>query len=228
MRLPYRRTFLWAAVAVLGAACTFVSFHRYVTWLRSQIPAGGLVPVVVAARDIEAGEVIGRNVLRTARAPAGVAPKGALRSVRSAVGSVAAVFLEEGQTLTARTIGREGPSALVPRGMRAYDLPADFGSGSALVPRQGDRVDVIATFPGDGTGEAMSRTVLSWRTVAGFASGGGGPDSSDSMGAGSGFGEAGSGSSGRITLLVTPEEAERLAMAESFGRIRVVLASALP
>jgi Flp pilus assembly protein CpaB len=224
MRLPYRRTSLWTGVAVLGAVCTFVSFHRYVGWLRSQIPAGGLVPVVVAARDIEAGQVVGPGVLRTALVPAGVVPKGALRSVRSAVGSAATVFVEEGQTVTARTIGREGPSALLPRGMRAYDLPADFGSGS-LVPRQGDRVDVIATFPGDATGEATTRTVLSGTTVAGFASGGGG---SDSMGAGSGFGEAGSGSSGRITLLVTPEEAERLAMAESFGRIRVVLASVLP
>jgi Flp pilus assembly protein CpaB len=42
------------------------------------------------------------------------------------------------------------------------------------------------------------------------------------------LGDAGSGSGGRITLLVTPEEAEHLAMAESLGRIRVVLASALP
>jgi hypothetical protein len=40
--------------------------------------------------------------------------------------------------------------------------------------------------------------------------------------------DAGSGSGGRIILLVTPEEAEHLAMAESVGRVRVVLASALP
>src|SRR5436190_6301587 len=105
---PYRRTAMWAVVAVVGAVCTFVSFHRYVGWLRSQIPAGGLVSVVVAASDIEAGQAIGRDLLRTVRVPAGAAPKGAVRSVGEALGSTAAVFVEEGQTLTARTIGQGG------------------------------------------------------------------------------------------------------------------------
>ena len=221
----YRRTALWTAVAVAAAACTFVSFHRYVGWLRSQIPPGGLVSVVVAASDIEAGQAIGRDLLRTVRVPAGAAPKGAVRSVGEALGSTAAVFVEEGQTLTARTIGQDGASALVPHGMLAYDLPADFGPGSGLVPRQGDRVDVIAAFPSAAGSEGTAETVLRWRMVAGFTAGG---DQAGSMSAAPDLGGAGSGSGGRITLLVTSEEAEHLAMAESLGRIRVVLASALP
>lgn len=221
----YRRTALWTAVAVVGAACTFVSFHRYVGWLQSQIPAGGLVSVVVAGGDIEAGQAIGRDLLRTARVPAAAVPKGALRSANDALGTTAAAFVEEGQTLTARTIGRGGASALVPRGMLAYDLPADFGPGSGLVPRHGDRVDVIASFPSAASGGGTAETVLRWRMVAGFTAAGGG---ADSMSAAPDLGDTGSGSGGRITLLVTPEEAEHLAMAESLGRIRVVLASALP
>jgi pilus assembly protein CpaB len=221
----YRRTAMWSAVAVAGAVCTFVSFHRYVGWLRSQIPAGGLVTVVTAASDIEAGETIGRDVLRIARVPAGTVPIGAIRSVSQAAGSVASVFVEEGQTLTARTIGRGGASSLVPRGMLVYDLPADFGAGSGLVPRQGDRVDVIAAFPSGAGGEATAETVLRRALVAGFTAAGGG---ADSMSAAPELADAGSASGGRITLLVTPEEAEDLAMAESLGRVRVVLASAVP
>ena len=221
----YRRTALWTAVAVAAAFCTFVSFHRYVGWLRSQIPPGGLASVVVAASDIEAGQAIGRGQLRTIRVPAAAVPKGALRSAGQAVGSTAALSIEEGQTLTPRTIGQGGASALVPRGMLAYDLPADFGPGSGLVPRQGDRVDVIAAFPSAGGGEGTAETVLRWRMVAGSAAGG---DQAGNMSAAPDIGDARSGSSGRITLLVTSEEAEHLAMAESLGRIRVVLASALP
>lgn len=228
--LPYRRTALWAAVAVVGAVCTFVSFHRYVGWLRAQIPAGGLVTVVAAASDIEAGDTVGREDLRTVQVPAEAAPNGALRSVGGVVGAVATVFVEEGQILTARIAGRSGASALVPRGMLAYDLPAAFGSSPGLVPRQGDRVDVIAVFP-SAEGEATAETVLRWRAVAGFTAGGEGaanmsaaPDPADPAD----LGDAGAAVGGRITLLVTPEEAEHLAMAESTGRVRVVLASALP
>jgi Flp pilus assembly protein CpaB len=166
--------------------------------------------------------------LRQVRVPAEAAPRGAFHSVGEAAGAVATVFVEEGQILTARIAGRDGASALVPRGMLAYDLPAAFGPGPGLVPRQGDRVDVIAVLPSAEGGEARAETVLRWRAVAGFTvlSEGAGsmsaaPDPAD-------LGDAGAASSGRITLLVTPEEAEHLAMAESMGRVRVVLASALP
>jgi pilus assembly protein CpaB len=226
--LPYRRTVLWAVVAVVGAVCTFVSLHRYLGSLRAQIPAGGLVTVVVAAGDIEAGSPIGREDVRTARMPADTAPKGAFRSVGDAAGAAATVFVEEGQILTARIVGRDGASALVPRGLLAYDLPAAFGSGPGLVPRQGDRVDVIATLPSGQDGEMTARTVLRWRAVAGFTAGGEGADSMSAAPDVANLGDAGAGLGGHITLLVTPEEAEHLAMVESLGRVRVVLASALP
>jgi pilus assembly protein CpaB len=222
-RLRYRRTTVWAGLALLGAACTVVSLQRYIGWLRAQIPAGGLVEVAVAARDIEAGQVIEAGMVRTAGLPARAVPRGALRSADAAVGNAAMTPLDEGQALTARTIGRGGPSALVPKGMRAFDLLADAGG---LAPRQGDRVDVIATFPGDVTTPPTATTVLRWRAVAGFMAA---SDASATMGFGPALGDVeGSSPPGRITLLVTPEEAERLAMAETYGHLRVVLGPADP
>ncbi|MGH2690241.1 MAG: RcpC/CpaB family pilus assembly protein, partial [Actinomycetota bacterium] len=155
--------------------------------------------------------------------PAGAVPRGALRSAGDAVGRAAMTPLDEGQAFTSRSIGLGGPSALVPKGMRAYDLLADAGG---LAPRQGDRVDVIATFPGDGIGPPSASTVLRWRAVAGFRVA---PEASVTMGFGPASGDVeGSSPPGRITLLVTPEEAEQLAMAETYGRLRVVLAPAEP
>lgn len=222
-RLRYRRTTLWAAVALLGAVCTAAGLQRYIGSLRAQVPPGGLVDVAVAARAIEPGEVVEAGMVRTAGLPAGVVPRGALRTAEAAVGSAAMVPLDEGQAFTERTVGRGGPSALVPSGMRAYDLAADAGG---LAPRQGDRVDVIATFPGDGMVPPSATTVLRWRAVAGFRAA---SDPSATMGFGPALGDVeGSSPPGRITLLVTPEEAEQLAMAETYGHLRVVLAPALP
>jgi hypothetical protein len=81
-------------------------------------------------------------------------------------------------------------------------------------------------FPGDGVVGPTASTVLRWRAVAGF---GVAADPSATMGFGPALGDVeGSSPPGRITLLVTPEEAEQLAMAETYGRLRVVLAPALP
>ncbi|MGH2722575.1 MAG: SAF domain-containing protein, partial [Actinomycetota bacterium] len=70
-RLRYRRTTLWAAVALLGAGAMAASLHRYIGALRAQVPPGGLVEVAVAARDIEPGEVLEAGMVRTAGLPAG-------------------------------------------------------------------------------------------------------------------------------------------------------------
>lgn len=224
MNLLLRRALLCWAVAAAGAVTTVVAIGRHIEALRAQIPEGGLVEVVVAARDIEAGERLEAAMLRTARMPAASAPSSAVAGVAAAEGSEATVALDEGQAVTARTIGRSGPSSLVPPGLRAYDVLADVPTGSALAPRQGDRVDVIVVLT-DPAGQASAGTILRHRLVAAV----GGGDGSTPLGGGDGFGDvARSGSPGRITLLVTPEEAEQLAMAESYGRIRVVLAPAVP
>ena len=224
--LAYRRTLLWGSVALLGVISTAAGLSSYLARLREQIPAGGLRTVVVAARDIAAGEMLSADMLRTAGIPAAAVADGAIRSIDTAVGSAASFPIDEGQTLTARTIGRSGPSSLVPRGMRAYAVTAELPAGSGLTPGPGDRVDVLATFPADVTGEAVSVTILRWRQVTAAPAA---ADASDTMGADSAFGDLGAGTSAaRITLLVTPEEAERLAMAESFGRITVVLAPSRP
>ena len=110
---------------------------------------------------------------------------------------------------------------MVPDGMRAYSLSAQAVAGLAIRPRAGDRVDVLVTYPGE-DGAATTETILRSAKVATLS-----PDASSTKGVGEALGVPSvSGERTGLTVLVTPEQAEDLAKAESLGKIAVVLAPA--
>lgn len=222
LALTRRRTSIWGALAVIAALATGLAVYSYLSWLRSQIPLSGrLVPIVVAARDIEPGTVIDPSMITIARHPERYLPSGALSDEKKAIGSVVRIPIFEGEAVTSRKLGRTGGlSSVVPPGSRAYSLIIPSGAGLGFLPKPGDRVDVIATFPREVLGEATSVTVLRAKEVAAVSMSNGG---SSSVAGKLGIeGAAQTGAS--ITLFVTPSEAEKLAMAESLGRITLVLA----
>ena len=217
---------MWASLALLGAVATAVSIYIYLSSLRAQIPiAGKLVPMVVAATDIEAGDVLSNDMVRMTEHPSRYLPEGAIQSRALAAGRTAAVPILRGEPVTSRKIGRTtGASSVVPAGMRAYSLGAHSGISIAMLPKAGDHVDVLATFPGEVLGDPTTVTILRFARVASVTTGkkAGGAVASQLVGDGSAH------SNWSLTLLVTPEEAERLAMAESLGRVAVVLAPLEP
>lgn len=220
LALTRRRTSVWGIVAILAATATAIAVYSYLSWLRSQVPiAGKLVPMVVASRDLSPGTLIAADMVRVVDHPENYLPSGALLSLDSVVGKVVSSFVFEGDPITARRIADKGGlSAALPKGMRAYSLVVTSGLG--VIPRPGDRVDVIVTFPREVLGEATSMTVLRSREVASVGVGAG-----ESGEVASRLGIAAPGQSGvEITLYVTGDEAQRLAMAESLGRVTVVLA----
>lgn len=215
---------MWGLMAVLAAAAAGVAVYSYLSYLRSQIPvAGKLVPMVVAAHDIEPGIRVSPGDLELIDHPERYLPDGAIPQMDTVVGKVAAVPIFEGEPLTLRKLGDSGGlSSIVPEGMRAFSLPLTSGAGLGFLPEVGDRVDVIATLPAEVLGEPTSVTILTSREVAavGGAGSGGGPIDRR-------LGLEGASSGLHITLFVTPEESERLAMAEALGRITIVLAPSL-
>jgi pilus assembly protein CpaB len=215
---------VWGLVAVLAAIAAGVAVYSYLSYLRSQIPvAGRLVPMVVAAHDIEPGIRVSPGDLDLIDHPERYLPDGALAEMEAVVGKVAAVPIFQGEPLTLRKLGEgSGLSSIVPEGMRAFSLPLTSGAGLGFLPEVGDRVDVIATLPAEVLGEPTSVTILRSREVA--AVGGGAPGGGAIEGR---LGLDGTTSGLHITLFVTPEESERLAMAETLGRITVVLAPSL-
>jgi pilus assembly protein CpaB len=221
--LARRRRSAWSMLALVAAAATGISVFSYVSWLRAQVPSsGGLVPTVVAVRDIDSGVVLTPAMVTLQRQPRAYLPDSALYRVDAVVGHVTAIPILRGEAVTARKIGStSGASSVVPAGMRAYSLSAQSGVSMAMVPKAGDRVDVMATFPDTVAGVPTTLTILRSAKVASVNGNTGG----SSGRVGSRLGITGSGQGNwSITLLVTPEQAQGLAMSESLGKIAVVVA----
>ena len=221
LALARRRFSLWGVTAALAAAAAGLAVYSYLSWVRSQIPAAGkLVPLVVAGQDLSPGTRLEKGHLRLADHPDKYLPPAAITELDDAMGRTLAVPVFEGEALTAKKLGtRGGASSVVPGGMRAYSL--GVASDLGFLPKPGDRVDVIVTLPRDVLGEHTSVTALRHREVASV-----GRFGSQALGeVGERLGvEDSSEAAITITLFVTPEEAQELAMAESLGRVSVVLA----
>jgi pilus assembly protein CpaB len=203
---------------MLAAVVTALAVYSYLSYLRAQIPlAGRMVPMVVAATDIDSGVVITPAMLEFRDHPDRYLPDQVLLDTEAAVGRVATVPILSGEPLTSRKVGRDGgSSSVVPDGMRAYSLSPQTLEGLALAPKAGDRVDVLATFARDG-GKAETVTVIK---AAKVASVGGKKDGGSGVASQLGVGASGAG----ITLLLTPEQSEALAQSEALGKIALVLA----
>lgn len=108
--------------------------------------AARTVAVLVAARDLPPGAVVGAGDLRTVGLRSEVVPPSALRPGAAVVGQAVAVAVPAGLPLTraALSVGR-----VLPGGTEAVPVRlADPGAAALLHP--GDRVDVLVAH-GDGT-----------------------------------------------------------------------------
>ena len=214
--LHRRRTSFRGLLAAAAAAATGLMVYSYLSHVKSQIPVTGkLAPLVVASVDIAAGEVVIGRMIQVADHPDKWMPAGAIGQRRAALGKTAAVPIFKGEPVTARKIGLSGGlSSLIPPGMRIYALPATAAAAFSLGP--GDKVDVLATSPDPATGQAATATILRSRQVA--------PAPAAARGRSATLSLEARQASRPITLLVTPEEASRLAAAESVGKLTVILA----
>ena len=175
-----------------------------------------VVGVVVAARRLEVGERISGGMVRVARWSKESVPKGSYGGVKAVEGQVVARELEEGEpVLAGQLVGGEGGGGvlplLIPAGMRAMAVAVDEVSDIAGFVLPGARVDVLLALSGLGGG-MRSRTVLQDVLVLAVAQEverrGGRPKTARV-----------------VTLLVRPEQAERLALAARSGTLRLALRS---
>jgi pilus assembly protein CpaB len=225
LALPRRKTSLWSVMAVLTATAAGLAVYSYLSYVRSQVPiAGKLVPLVVAAIDLEPGTVLQKEMVKVTSHPEKYLPEAALSTLDEVVARSLAMPVFQGEPITERKLGQKGGiSSIVPPGLRAYSLPVT--SGLAVTPKPGDRVDVIVTLPREVLGEPTTVMALRGKEVATA----GITDRSAFGKVGEQLGIEDTEARGlAITLFVTPEEAQQLAMAESLGRITVVLAPSKP
>ncbi|WP_461006037.1 Flp pilus assembly protein CpaB, partial [Streptomyces capparidis] len=131
-------------------------------------PPGGTAAVLVAARDLPAGEKLDGDEVSVAELPADRVPAGAVRAPGGARGRVLAAPVRHGEPLTDRRL--LGPALLAgygePGGERHVAAPVRVAdAGSAALLRPGDRIDVLAGPPG-GEGGAARVVAAGVRVIA--------------------------------------------------------------
>jgi len=203
-----------------GLLAAFLAF----TFLRSpQAPeqfqraeARASVPVVVAARDMDVGSVVEEEFVRVVDWPGDALPAGYASSPAEVVGRGVIVPIRTNepflpQKLASEELGR-GLAMMIPEGFRAVSVPVNDVVAVAGWVRPGTRVDVLVTLNSVlNQQEPVTQIVLQNVQVLGN-------DRSIQRDA---QGEAVPVSV--VTVLVTPEQSERLAMAESDGRLQLAL-----
>ena len=212
------RLLLIGVVALaLGA---FVSFGVY---RNLQSRAGGNnapgVDVVIATGDIPVGAKIEDKDVKVVRFPSGDLPPSCFHQKSSVVGRGVVLPIAKGEFVLPLKLAGEnagfGLPSLIPPGMRAVSVRVNEVVSVAGFVLPGTRVDVLLTGNPSGASEQQTTTVL--ENVAVIATGqrlernsAGDPQMTPV-----------------ITLLVSPDDAQKLTLASTQGRIQLALRNPL-
>ena len=205
-----------AVLLSLALACGGLAASEVGSKVREvEARVGRPVPVVVAARDVEAGKEIGRSDLAVREVPERFAPPDALAAASEAVGAAPVSPLARGAYVTAAVLGgagdSSGPGALR-RGERALEVAVAGGGALAEGAGPGSRVDVVIS---TGTGGGRGRSLLALEDVEVLdLTAGGDPAAA----AGEGGEGAVAAATATATLRVTLRQAVYLTAAQNFAR----------
>jgi pilus assembly protein CpaB len=176
------------------------------------------VEVIVAADDLQVGTKVGERDIKVIRVNASDLPAGAPRKKADVLGHGVILPITKGDFILQTKLGGEnqaGLPALIPPGMRAVSVRVNDVVSVAGFVTPGTRVDVLLTGkPVNGTDD-QTTTVL--QNVQVLASGHTLERTST--------GEA--QNTAVITLLVSPDDAQRLTLANAEGKIQLALRNPL-
>lgn len=213
------RTRLLMIGVVALALGAFVSLFVYKNLVGRPPTVEAGADVVVAADDIQVGSRVEEHDVRVARFPASGLPPGAYTKRSQVMGRGVIIPISKGEFVLPSKLAPEnagaGLPALIPPGMRAVSVRVNEVVSVAGFVGPGTRVDVLLTGTPNGSSESQTTTVL--QNVAVIASG----QRLERNAAGE------AQSTPVITLLASPEDAERLTLASSEGKIQLVLRNPL-
>jgi len=177
------------------------------------------IDVIVAADDLQVGARVEEHDIKIIKIPAGDLPAGAPRRRSDVLGHGVIIPITKGEFILPNKLAGENAGAglpsLIPPGMRAVSVRVNEVVSVAGFVTAGTRVDVLLTGTPGGSGEAQTTTVL--QNVAVLASG--------HTLERTATGEA--QTTPVITLLVSPDDAQRLTLASQEGRIQLSLRNPL-
>ncbi|MDX1646590.1 MAG: Flp pilus assembly protein CpaB [Longimicrobiales bacterium] len=175
-------------------------------------------PVVVAARDLQLGQKLTSDDVRVVQWPSNLLPTGYATDPSEVLDRSIVSNVHTNEPILASRLadtGLHGMIPLIPSGMRALSVKVDEVVGVAGFVTPQTRVDVILIMRLPGSQEAVSKVIL---------------QNIQAVAANQQISEDEDGEpmvSTVVTVLVTPEQAERLALAATEGKIQMALRNTL-
>ena len=219
------RVFFVLALAVTAGSVFAYGTYRYVRNLPQGGPATTInmptQPVVVAATDLDIGAEIGADDVKVIAWPKDSAPPQAMSDVKDVVGrGVISPMIQNEPIIAVKLASKDAGAGLppaIPPGLRALSVRVNEVIGVAGYELPGTRVDVLATVnPTNIAQDVTSKVVLT--NVQVLASG---TKIERDVEKNKPIPVS------VVTLLVAPEEAERLTLAATEGKIQLALRNPL-
>jgi Flp pilus assembly protein CpaB len=215
-----RAVLLWIGAVIVAIVTAVVVATDLAALHRRARGLGPQRPIAVAVRDLPVGTTIRDGDIRVrsvhrSQLPADAMSPAAARGRVVAVPVVRGAFVIDGNVAPRRRTGLNGA---ITTGMRAMQIVV----WDALRPPVGSSVDVLVTFdPGSNSASSAAPTVVAARGVLVLGTGDA-PAVSDSGATGRRTGSGQSSALG-VTLLVSQEDAPRLAFAAATGVVTIAL-----
>jgi Flp pilus assembly protein CpaB len=216
LKLSHRSSRFYLLVSIVAALLAALSLLAYLQGLRSRIAESGrLVRLVVAARDMGAGDVLDPSSLSLVDFPDLYLLPGTYTDAGAVSGATLRCAVNAGEPLLESSLLPPGGGSLtmdsLDRGFRAYALPASSVSFPAAELHAGSRVDILAV-----TGDSAIHLLENIEVITVYGM---------PVGAAGEFGAVASQdyAGASILLQVTSEEACRLAAAQEGGKVELLL-----
>ncbi|MDT7041001.1 Flp pilus assembly protein CpaB [Candidatus Nitronereus thalassa] len=218
------RSLLFFGLAILLAFGTSIMAYN---WFQNQTPAPQVkkivkfegTPIVVASADLPWGTPLTKEMVRVVNYPAEHLPEGRFENIDMLPGRVVLTHLKRNEPileskLAPLDIKNGGVGGVLHPGMRAMAVRVNEVVGVSGFLKPGDRVDIMVTLQNRGKREKITKTVLENTLI---------------LAAGTQMERKGPGEKPRavkvITFEVSLEEAEKLALASTEGKLRLALRS---
>ena len=208
-----RLLFIGVLALALGAFVSFVVYKNMLTRTNASSEPGA--DVIVAANDLQVGAKLQDGDIRQVKVPASVLPPNFYKLKSQVLGRGVILPVQKGEFILPSKLAAEnagsGLPSLIPPGMRAVSVRVNEVVAVAGFVVPGTRVDVLLTGNPGGANEQQTTTVL--ENVAVIAAG----QKLERNAAGE------PQSTPVITLLVSPDDAQKLTLASSQGHIQLAL-----
>jgi pilus assembly protein CpaB len=213
-----KRFFIVLVGALLFGVLAAISVSRYLS--SAQAYTKNLNKVAVAKVPIPLGSKIIAEQIMVVQFPKESTPDGAFDSAEKLAGRVAVVNIGAREPITESRLAAEGTaaglSAIIPEGYRAMTVKVDDAAGISGFIQPGTLVDVVVTIDPESNSkqDPVSKIVLQNIKVLANGKNIDKPEN-----------EREANSVKAVTLQVTPEQAEKLALAATEGKLQLVMRS---